>query len=74
MIGERLNLLPDILFYHRPAVNDLRDFAIMDFSIKFWSTKLGRLLGGSPTNEVTQVTRLTLSYWQTTTFSVSNSS
>ncbi len=48
MIGERLNLLPDIPFYHRPAVNDLRDFAIMHFSIKFWSTKLGRLTISRP--------------------------
>ncbi len=46
MIGERLDVLPDVLYYHRPAFNDLRDFANVDlfFSvtkrlIKFTSSK-----------------------------------
>ncbi len=48
MIGEHLDVLPDVL-PHRPAVTDLRNFANVDFYfiffsttkqlIKFWSTK-----------------------------------
>ncbi len=40
MIDERLDVLPDVLYYHRPTVNDLRDFANVDFFFfLFFSTK-----------------------------------
>ncbi len=58
MIGESLDVLPDVLYYHRPAVKDLRDFANVIFfsatnKILVDQASSGRLtisqlLGGSP--------------------------
>ncbi len=61
MIGERLDVLPDVLYYHRPAFNDLRDFANVDliFSVTKWLIKssgqltISRPLGGSPITQKT---------------------